>query len=255
MDAETLTIRMGDALRVGAWATDPAMDSTLTLSFGGITELIGAETTILTFPTAGVFTVTGSLANGAQAILTVKVIAPPGFSGQTLDALDNFARSLSIAAAPEVAFDIPDHLARLTVARTSSTANLSIGPLCAEEMSVAARLFPGGSILAVQRVNVIGVSDALQNDLTSASTSGIPGYKLLQTPLTVLNLPPGGRLDVNIYRAGVMFPNGSTMMSVYPADLINGSVSLEFLFPLGMPGGYCHTVKVYDRNGLFLGSR
>lgn len=255
LDAETLTIRMGDALRVGAWAADPAMASSVTVSSGGTTSLMGAETTVLTFPNAGVFTVIGALANGVQGILTVRVIAPPGFSGQTVDALDNFARSLSVSAATEVAFEIPELLARLTVARTSSNATLSISPLTPEEIGVAARIYPGGPILSVQRVNVIGVSDALQNDLTTAATSPIAGYKLLQTPLTVLNLPPGGRIEVSIYRAGVMFPNGTTLMNVYPADLINGSLSLEFLFPLGMPGGYCHTVKVYDRNGLFLGSR
>jgi hypothetical protein len=122
-------------------------------------------------------------------------------------------------------------------------------------MGVAARLYSGGPILAVQRVNVIGVSDALQNDLTSSSISTIPGYKLLQSPLTVLNLPTGARVDVSIFRAGVMFTNGSTLRSVRLADLVNGSISLQFLFPLGMPGGYCHTVNVYDRNGVFLGSR
>lgn len=255
IDAETLTIRRGDSLRVGAWGADPAMTSTLTVSSGGTTALTGTETTVLTFPNAGVFTVTGVLANGAQGVLTVRVIAPPGFSGQTIDALDNFARSLPVSAAPEVAFEIPEHLARLTVARTSSNATLSISPLTPEEIGVAARLYSGGAILSVQRVNVIGVSDALQNDLTTAANSPIAGYKLLQTPLTVLNLPPGARLEVSIYRAGVMFPNGTTLMNIYPADLANGSLSLEFLFPLGMSGGYCHTVKVYDRNGLFLGSR
>lgn len=255
MDAETLTIRRGDSLRVGAWATDPAMTSTVTLSSGGTTSLTGMETTVLTFPTAGVFTVTGNLANGSQAVLTVRVIAPPGFSGQTLDTLDNFVRSISVSAASEVAFDIPSDLARLTVTRSGSTAHLAMAPLAPEAMGVVARLLPGGPILAVQELNVIGVSDALQNDLTTASSSAIPGYKLLQTPLTVLNLPEGAWLEVNIYRAGVMFPNGSTTMNIVPADLVNGSVFLQFLFPLGMPGGYCHTVKVYDRNGLFLGSR
>jgi hypothetical protein len=255
IDAETLTIRTGDALRVGAWASDPAMPSTLTLSSGGTHQLTGAETTTLAFPNAGIFTVTGTLGSGAAGTLTVRVIAPPGFSGQTLDTLDNFVRTLSVAAAPEITFEVPDHLARLKVTRTTTTASLGIASLRPEEMGVAARLFPGGPILAVQRVNVIGVSDALQNDLTSASASTIPGYKLLQSPLTVLNLPPGARVDVWIFRAGVMFPNGTTLKSVHSTDLINGSISLQFLFPLGIPGGYCHTVNVYDRNGVFLGAR
>jgi hypothetical protein len=95
----------------------------------------------------------------------------------------------------------------------------------------------------------------LQNDLTSIATSSISGYKIYNSPLTVLNLPAGGRIDVSIYRAGVMFPDGSTLRSIYPADLTNGWVNLEFLYPLGQPGGYCHKLLVYDRNGLYLGTR
>jgi hypothetical protein len=255
MDGETLTIRMGDALRVGAWGSDPAMTSTLTLSSGGTIQLIGTETTPITFPAAGTFTVTGALQDGSSATLTVRVIAPPGFSATILDTLDNFARTLTVAAAPEVAFDIPEHLARLTVGRTSSTASLAIAPLRVEDMGVAARLFPGGPILGTQRINVIGVSDALQNDLTSVSSGGIPGYKNYQTSLTVLNLPPGAHIEVSIYRAGVMFPNGTTTRDIHPDDLTNGSVILHLLFPLGMPGGYCHSLRVYDRDGVLLGAR
>ena len=109
--------------------------------------------------------------------------------------------------------------------------------------------------MAVQRINVIEVSDALENDLTSVSAGGITGYKILNAPLTVLNLPEGARIDVSIFRSGVMFTNGSTLKTIYPSDLSNGWVNLEFLYPLGMPGGYCHNLLVYDRNGVYLGTR
>jgi hypothetical protein len=255
MDAETLTIRRGDTLRVGAWGTDSAMPSTVTVSSGGTTPLIGQETTTLTFSTAGVFTVSGSLQSGASATLTVRVIAPPGFPSGTVDALDNCLRTLAVSASPEVEFDTQEDLGRLIVSRTSTTASVGILPAQPVELGVAARLFTGGPILAIQRVNVIGVSDALQNDLTSASDSSIYGYKLVQAPLTVLNLPTGARVDVSIYRAGVMFPNGSTLMSIQPADLTNGSAILQFLFPVGQSGAYCHKLLVYDRTGLYLGTR
>jgi hypothetical protein len=255
MDGETLIIRRGDALRVGAWGSDPAMPSTVTLSSGGTSHLIGEETTPLTFSSAGVFTVSGILQSGAMATLTVKVIAPPGFAAETVDALDNCVRTLSVAAAPEVAFDTQDDLSRLMVSRTGTNASMRILPAVPGEMGIAARLFTGGPILAVQRVNVIGVSDALQNDLTSAAVGDIAGYKIITTPLTVLNLPAGGRVDVSIFRAGVLFPNGTTLRSIYPADLTNGWVSLTFLYPLGQSGGYCHTLLIYDRNGLYLGTR
>jgi Bacterial TSP3 repeat len=255
MDAEFLTVRLGDALRLGAWGTDPTLPATLTFSSGGSTTLIGQETTTRTFSSAGTFTVTGRLQSGASATLTVKVIAPPTFPLGTVDALDAAVRSLSVASATEVAFDAPTDFCRLIVSRSGTSARLGILPNLPEELGVAARLFTGGPILSVQRVNVIGVSDALQNDLSSVSSGNLAGYKLIRTPLTVLNLPPGGRVDVSIFRAGVLFPNGTTRKSIYPADLENGSVTLEFLYPLGQPGGYCHNLTVYDRNGFYLGTR
>lgn len=254
LDGETLTIRAGDSLRIGAWGADPAMPSTVTSSLGGTVSLVGAQTTPLTFPNAGTFTVTGALQNGTTAALTVKVIAPPGF-GTTTDTLDNFIRQITVTAAPEIAFDAQPDLCRLSSTRTTTHATLAIAPHRVEDMGIAARLFPGGPILAVQRINVIGVSDALQNDLTTISSGGVPGYKVLHTPLTVLNLPPGARVEVSIFRAGVMFLNGTTIRNIHQADLTNGSVNLQFLFPLGMPGGYCHNLRVFDRNGVLLGTR
>jgi hypothetical protein len=144
----------------------------------------------------------------------------------------------------------------LNVARaTSNTTSVAILPRQPVEFGIAARLLAGGPILAVQRINVIGVSDALQNDLTSVATSGIAGYKIYNAPLTATHLPPGGRIDVSIFRAGVMFRNGSMLKSIYPADLTQGWVNLEFLFPQGAAGGYCHSLQIYGRNGEYLGTR
>lgn len=255
MDAETLTIRQGDALRVGAWGSDPTMPSTVTHSSGETFALIGQQTTTMTFSTAGVFTITGKLQSGASASLTLKVIAPPSFSHETVDALDNCLRTLLVSASPEVEFDTQEDLSRLILSRTSTTASVGILPAKPVQLGVAARLFTGGPVLAIQQVNVISVADALQNDLTSLSVSSVPGYKIIQGPLTVLNLPAGARVDVSIFRAGVMFTNGTTLKSFRSEDLNNGSTVLEFLFPLGQPGGFCHKLLIYDRDGLYLGTR
>lgn len=255
MDAETLTIRRGDSIRVGAWSADPANTSTITSSSGGSWSLTGSQTIPLLFPNAGIFSVTASLQSGATAVLTVKVIDPPNFSTGIVDVMNSRTRNLTLTASPEVAFDAPESLARLFTTRNGSTATVGILADRTEEFSLAARLTQGGPILAVQRINVIGVSDALENDLTSASSGSLVGYKVYSAPLTVLNLPPTGRIEIAIFRAGVMFPNGSTLKTIYPDSLNNGSVNLEFLFPIGMPGGYCHHLAVYDRNGTLLGTR
>ena len=255
MDAEFVTIRQGDTLRVGAWGTDPNMVSTVSFSSGTSATLTGSATCLQTYPAAGTFTVNGSLQSGATATLTVKVVAAPTFPLGTLDVLDSCSRTLTVTTAAEVAFEVPLDIARLVVDRGSSTTNVTILPKTPVPCGIAARLFTGGPILAVQRINVIGVSDALQNDLTSVAVGNLSGYKIYNTPLTVLNLPSGSRIEVSIFRAGVMFANGSSFKTIYPSDLQNGWVNLEFLFPLGQPGGYCHTLVVYDRNGNYLGTR
>lgn len=255
MDAESLTIRQGDSIRVGAWGADPAMTSTITLSSGGSWNLTGGQTVVISFTSAGTFTVNGSLQGGASAVLTVKVIGAPNFQSGVVDVMGNRTRNLALTAAQEIAFDAPTDLCRLTVTRSGTSATVAVLADLPEEFSVAARLSTGGPILAIQRINVIGISDALENDLTSVASSSIVGYKMYTSPLTVLNLPTGGKVEVSIYRAGVMFTDGSTLKTIYPAGLTNGSVNLEFLFPLGMPGGYCHSVLVYDRNGVYLGTR
>lgn len=255
MDSETLTVRQGDALRVGAWTADPAMTATLTPPSGPAVPLSGSATTVVSFPQSGSYPVTATLANGASAILTVHVIAPPSSPAPVLDTLENNMRTWTVTAAPQIVFEAPADLCRLALARTASQATLSVAPRQLDPMAIAARLFEGGPILSLQRLNVIAVSDALQNDLTTNATSPVPGYKIVNTPLTILNLPTGGRVELSIFRAGVLFLDGTTFRRIDPQDVVNGSVPLSFLFPLGMPGGYCHYVSVYDRNGTLLGTR
>ena len=271
MDGETLTIRQGEALRVGAWsAAFEKSSADITLSSGGSWHLNNQKTSVVTFSNPGTFTITGSLQNrdsGSNghshnsgnvltAVLTVKVVAAPQLPSETIDALDTAIRTLSLTAAPEVAFDTVQDLCLVNVTRSGTdTVTVAMLPRQSVEFGLAARLLPGGPILAVQRVNVIGVSGATQNDLTTTATSGINGYKIVNTPLTVTNLPQGARIDVSIFRAGVMFRDGSTLKSIYPADLTNGWVKLEFLFPIGAAGGYCHGLEIFDRNGEYLGSR
>ncbi len=255
MDGESLVIRQGETLRVGAWGTDPEMPSTLTLSSGGTSTLTGAETTTLTFSTAGSFTVTGVLQSGASSVLQVTVIAPPAFITGEIDMLDHVKRVLTVATGPQVSFEAPGDQCRLDVTRSGSNSILNVYPNTGSEFGIAGRLFAGGPILGMQRVNVITVSDALQNDLTSLSVSNFPGYKVVNSPLTVLNLPPGATIEVSIFRAGMMFLDGTTLKTVTFGDLQNGSIMLSFLYPMGKAGGYCHRVKVFDRNGVFLGNR
>lgn len=263
MDGETLAIRQGDSLRVGAWGggtlagtTPETTPSVLTSSTGESWNLAGKQAVIVGFPAAGVFTLKGDLAaTAATASLTVRVIPPPEFSANPLDALGDASRTVTWGAAPEVSFDTLHEVCRYSAEQSENSAAVTLFAVQPGYGGVAGRLGAGGPILAVQPLNIIGVSDALENDLTSQSASPLPGYKLYHAPLTVSNLPEGGKMEIDIIRAGVMFPDGSLSRTVLPADLENGWTTLEFLFPVGMPGAYCHTVSVFGRKNDYLGTR
>jgi len=256
MSGGQLTIRQGDSLRIGAWGSNLALTSVVTSSAGGTWNLTGNQTAAVTFNSVGNFVVSGTLQNGTAATMSVNVIGVPSFPGGLVDVAGNIPRTITCSAAPQVAFDTQFDLCHLIVSNSGSSAvSIDMLPNASKAYGVAARLGAGGPILGVQQINVIGVADALQNDLTTQSASNVPGYKIYNAPLAITNLPTGARVDVSIFRAGVMFLNGSTLMSVYPTDLTNGWINLQFLFPIGMPGGYCHTVLIYDRNGVYLGTR
>ena len=44
-------------------------------------------------------------------------------------------------------------------------------------------------------------------------------------------------------------------MTLYASDFTNGMTYLQFLFPQGMEGGYCHHIDIYGANGEYLGRR
>ncbi len=119
-----------------------------------------------------------------------------------------------------------------------------------------ARLWQDGPIADIGDVNSIGVSDALQNELQILTKSAaFPEYSVLSTPLVVTNIPDGGYVDIVIFRAGVTFLDGTTSKTFTAEQFATGLIMLEFLFPEGMEGGYCHHVDVYGVNGEYIGRR
>jgi PA14 domain/Bacterial TSP3 repeat len=260
MNAETLTIRQGDTLKLGAWTTNTALTATLAFSSGGSSTLTGANTLLRTFPNTGTYTVTATLSSGAIATLVVKVVGAPTFLAPTssapaysapiVDILDGGFRQFTASSVDTgVVFEIPADRVRMETARNLSAVALKVYPIAPAPFGIAARLYAGGPILAVQRINVIGVSDAGQNKVTSVVSGNRPGYKLLNSPLTVSNLPPGGRIEIEVATGPTILPNNTTLQVIYPNEIVNGWFNLQFYLLLTHSGGYCHTIRVYDRGG------
>lgn len=120
---------------------------------------------------------------------------------------------------------------------------------------VAARIGAAGPILATGSLRTVGLSDAMKND-ADAVVSAEGGYWTVRSPLVITDLPPGGYARVLIFRAGVMFEDGTTERIITADDLDwQGLIYLNYLFPAGMSGGYCHYIEIYDSEGNLLRHR
>ena len=121
--------------------------------------------------------------------------------------------------------------------------------------NVIVRLYEDGPIITRKLLNFVGFADSVQGDtVTSFLSPSFSGYKQVSTPIVLDGLPEGGRVEVTIYRAGVSFLDGSTTLTLTQSDFVNGIYNLEFLFPLGFEGGYCHSLRIYDANNRLIGS-
>jgi hypothetical protein len=99
----------------------------------------------------------------------------------------------------------------------------------------------------------VGFSDALRNDATQYVGSTGTGSAIMRFPVVVDYLPPGGYVAVSISRAGVTFLDGTTVKNFTAADFTSGVLYVDLLYPQGMTGSYCHSVKVFDANNNFIG--
>ena len=214
---------------------------------------------LLVFPESGDFRVRAARPDGTFATLFVKV-KQAGFYPDAQDLVSNTVGKIKLPAARVDASLFFEGGESLYVDPVVSLAKnwivLQADPRGLGLCRIIARLYPEGPILGAKSVNLIGVSDALQNDVTAAFHSNIyPGYYVVTTPLVATNLPPGGKVVVNIFRAGVTFLDGSKNLTLRSEDFVNGVFHLNFLFPMGMKGGYCHHLKIYDRNGKQIAQR
>ena len=58
---------------------------------------------------------------------------------------------------------------------------------------------------------------------------------------------------VTIYRAGVTYLDGTTVLELSSEDFTNGVAYVDFRYSAGMSGGYCHYMDIYDAENRHLG--
>ncbi len=248
-----LTIRVGDSVKVGAWTSlgDVAVTS---ITLDGQTETLAAsESFVKSFATAGVYPITVvreglTLAAAIITVVDADFGSPMAFysDAPTWRTFSGIPAGLLISGEASIAVDArqPEGSGQKALLR----------PFRSGKHTLAARL-PNGPIVSLGTVTTLGVSDALRNDAAVYIGSTPDGYRIMRTPIVVTDLPPGGRVVLTIFRAGVTFLDGTTVMEFTSDNFINGVAYVDFRYPAEMIGGYCHYTDIYDAENRHLGRR
>ena len=217
----------------------------------------GTDSVVHTFLGNRTHTVTATHSSGATATLQVKAIVADFPETTALQNTLRYWEHNEATTDPSLDFSAGVGL-RLGARENHAPGKFRfrLYPDHGGKSGIAARLSSGGPIVAIARVSTVSFSDALQNDLTEIRSAGaFPGYNVISTPVVVTDLPPGGKVKISIFKAGVTFLDGTTVKYFTEADFIDGILKLQFLFPVSTPGGYCHYVDIIDADGKVLGRR
>ena len=266
MHEANLTIRKGDSLRLTGipdWNKNP-QSIHVDLSVNGVviaTDFKAANAVVHAFDTAGTYIVRVDCRHGnklanREITVTVKEADLPDETTVVQNTV-SFWTLQDALVARDLYFESGKGLNLGEFQSIDSTNyQFQLNPVEGGHFGVVVRLWENGPILDVTDITSITVTDALQNGTSSGFVSqDFPGYYLISTPMVVLDLPPGGKVVITIFRSGVTFPDGTKKKTYYAEDFVNGIVYLEFLMPIGTNGGYCHYINIYDANGALLGRR
>jgi PA14 domain len=250
----TLTIRVGDSVKIGAWkSTTDTGTSSITVAgvtYPGISAASGFV--VQTFTAAGTYPVRAVPSSGTAKTLNIIVIGAELAEAQAFYA--DWATWRTFAGSSNSLFYDSEPSLVIQAKRASGTGvQLQLLAKRNGTHAIAARLSAAGPIIAMGTVSTVGISDALTNDAAVFLGTTNDGYSLLRSPIVVSDLPPGGRVVLTIFRAGVSFLDGTTVKTLVASDLVEGVAYLDFRYPQGMTGGYCHYIDVYDGQNRYLG--
>ena len=253
MAGKDIILRIGDSLKVGGWM-DGNDQGTVQILIQGQTYSIDASAEVVkSFSQPGNYPVQVSHSNGTQTTATVSVIAAD--FGSAAPFYTDFVTRRNFSGVPSTLQIVGDSsltIDEMLIATPGQSVRLRTSQ--GGNHVLAARI-PNGPIVAFGSVLTLNVSDALKNDAGQYIGTGEDGYSVFRTPIVVTDLPVGGRVVVTIFRAGTTFMDGTTVVTLTSEDFVNGVAYLQFRFPTGMDGGYCHYIDVYDAQNNHLGRR
>ncbi len=250
-------IRLGDSIRIGGKTEDnQALPAYVSIDGGGEEFIPAGNPRIVTFDTAGEHTITGRGENGESASLTINVLTYN--LPEELAVLTEWERKIDLPILPiGVTLEGSSELLVQTSRRPNqeiSKTSLLAGK--GGSRSLVARLGQGGPIIDQTHIPAIIVSNALVQNASYTFRSGAPeGYVRIHAPFVALHMPEGARIELGLFRAGMMFSDGSIEKNLFAEDFVDGVTYVDFLFPERLTGGYCHHLSVFDGQGVLLNQR
>lgn len=260
-DNTTMTLRKGDALRLTAFPVGTTAAGTAHITVKKGAETLADATTPATTPlvqrfdAAGTYTVQAVWGTNAPVTLTVQV-KEASFGAAPRIAYVKDGQSWTIpGVGPELTLVSDRDL--LTVDGTAPATggrNVSLYALKQGSQYLAARLSPGGPILASGEVRVVNHYDATTTGDTQLLQTFDNGDSLYMSSIVIDALPPGGYARVSIFVSGVTFEDGTTVRDLHAEDFAGDGIAfLVFNMVAGTKTSVCHHVYIYDAEGRQVG--
>jgi hypothetical protein len=253
MAGQGIMLRVGDSLKIGGWLGSNDLGTVQIQVQGQSYTMAAAGQVVSTFTQAGSYPVTVSHSGGSQTTAMVTVVSAefeavvPFYTDFITEHIfSNISPSLRVVGDPSIQVD--------KVSAVGNGQNVKMRTSQGGWHTLAARL-PSGPIVALGNVLTVNVSDALKSDASQFIGTAADGYSIFRAPIVVTDLPASGRVVITIFRAGVTFMDGTSVMTLMPADFVNGVAYLQFRFAPGITGGYCHYIDVFDSQNHCMGRR
>ncbi|MEM6820324.1 MAG: PA14 domain-containing protein [Verrucomicrobiota bacterium] len=247
----SLDLRIGDELLLIDSSALPGAETSVTVD-GSVYLVRQGQTAQHQFASPGTVTLTAQRADGSTRSVNFEVYTAD-FESPTAFFADRPVWRNFPAVSKDLFVDSSPHLLIRERKRFQGGKRLFLLARQPGSLPLAARLFESGPIVSFGSVTTMGFSDALRNDAAVFIGYTADGARVLQTPLVVTDLPPGGYVKVTIFKAGVTFLDGTRTRILTEADFDDGVAYLEFRYPAHLNGGYCHYVDFYDADGNHLG--
>lgn len=252
---KSIKVRVGDSLRFGGITStgDPA--KVRLRSDEGLNVLLKeGETHVQTFKEAGTFWFRVRIpGTDFREVCKVEVV---GYQmRERLTILSYFQRHFELAETGRnvALWTSKELLLQRLQRRNGLEATHRILSTVGGNFTLAARLGEGGAVISTMKVPSMVFTSALQQNTFGGGLAGAPrGFEKITAPYVGLHMPEGSYVRIGLFRAGMMFPDGSNEKILKPEDFVDGVAFVDFLMPREMQGGFCHHISIYSPDGTLL---